>query len=180
MTSPFDAAGFTNVKIATPPANFNSAPQAASKPQTFREVPEADEFVPSESASMAEEPIDREAMKAELKEEIQKELAEEAAKNNKLGPIDKFKRFIGTIKKSFSTLGEYAKGTIKGIGTGAVIGSLGFTAFTLAKKPTGAKAAGIIGALAGLGVQLWNASLKANEQRAVIDHTWEKTPVVRK
>lgn len=182
MTSPFDTAGFTNTALLTPantvavqsqPISIPMAPVAV-EPKKLEKSPETDEFTTNQTQ------IDKDAIKAELKDEIQKEMQQEEAKKNKLGPIGKFKRFIGTVKKTFATMGEYAKGTFKGIVTGAALGSVGFTALTLMKKPTGAKVVGVLGAVAGLGIQLWRASLRANETRAVIDHTYEKTPVSRK
>lgn len=182
MTSPFDTAGFTNpafstqanaVAVQNQPVSAPATNTVAVEPKKLEKSPETDEFTNQTQ-------IDKDAIKAELKEEIQKEIQQEEAKKNKLGPIGKFKRFIGTTKKAFATMGEYAKGTFKGIVTGAVLGSVGFTALTLMKKPTGAKVVGVLGAVAGLGIQLWRASLRANESRAAIDHTWEKTPVSRK
>ena len=112
----------------------------------------------------------------------------------KKGIITRFKDFIRTIKKFNATIGGYTKATFDGIKNAAVAGSLLFTGgkivnifktkaaqkagkeITKALKKAPA-AAGIIGALAAIGVTFWKASLDVNKDRAEIDHSWTKTPI---
>ncbi len=115
-------------------------------------------------------------------------------KNEKKGPIKSIKGFIANIKKFFATTGEYLKGTVKGITSGIVAGSVVYTAGSVvnfakqraansAAKKAGEEAvkvvkkipnkalAVVVGAIA-LGANLWTASLNATEAGSKIDHRW--------
>ncbi len=96
------------------------------------------------------------------------------------------KGFIARVKSAFATFGEYTKGTFKGVTSGVVAGSVVYTAAsainfirnkaaekagTVAKKLPNKFLAGAA-ALAALGINLWNASLNANEKRSEIHHRW--------
>lgn len=106
--------------------------------------------------------------------------------------IRKFKDGMASIKKFFIGVGEYTKGTVKGIfyggiGAGAVLGAdaimgaskiiknakagevAGKAVKVLSTK--GKVAAGVVG-LAVLGYQLFKASLNASEKNANVDHRW--------
>lgn len=110
----------------------------------------------------------------------------------KKGFIRKFKDGVSSIKKFFVGVGEYAKGTVKGlffggIAAGSVIGVdairgaskiiKGAKAGELADKAVkvlstkGKVAAGAVG-LAVLGYNLFKASLNASEKKANVDHRW--------
>lgn len=103
-----------------------------------------------------------------------------------------FKDCVASIKKFFVGVGEYTKGTVKGIvyggiGAAAVLGAdaimgaskiiktakagetLNKAAKVLSLK--GKVAAGAVG-LAVLGYQLFKASLNATEKKADVDHRW--------
>ena len=115
-------------------------------------------------------------------------------KNEKKGPVKSIKGFIANIKKFFATTGEYLKGTVKGITSGVVAGSVVYTAGSVvnfakqraansAAKKAGEEAAKVVkkipnkalavvvGAIA-LGANLWTASLNATEAGSKIDHRW--------
>ena len=93
------------------------------------------------------------------------------------GPIRAVKDFIGGIKKFFASAGEYVKGTVKGIATGAALGSVIYTIGDIAnkaKKKTG-KAHMVLAGVAAVGsiaANLWNASLNASEKSSNIDHRY--------
>lgn len=180
MTSPYEKVGFNmspnfqQQAVSKPASNPVQTPPQTFPPQVNQNT---DEFIKSNTA-------DIDALKAELKEELKAEMdAEKQAevkaqkKANKKGPIQKIKSFIGSFKKFNATAFEYIKGTFKGVGTGALVGSALYGAATILKKQKAAPVLGVIGAVGALGVNLWQASLKANEKRAIIDHTWEKTPI---
>lgn len=107
-------------------------------------------------------------------------------KKTKKGPIKALKGFIADVKKFFSTTGTYIGGTAKGIGQGAVAGSLVYTIGSIINHTRG-KAALKAGkdvknipnkflALAVAGVtiagNIWNASLDATQKQSEIDHRW--------
>lgn len=236
MTSPFEKAGFTTYRLpqAAQTPNFVAHPAAtapAAQPAQAPAAPSApsvtqpDTFTPS---------VNRDELKEELRKEIidemkaQQELdakakAAEEKKKNKLGPIKRFKRFIGNVKKTFVTAGEYIKGFFKGTFKGGVAGGIigggiyavghsklvqdpaslvntpvvgkllrdtklvtnadkiktSIPAKLLSNKNTAIVVGGVI--LAGVLIKsLWNASLNANEKRALIEHRYESTPTVRK
>lgn len=106
--------------------------------------------------------------------------------------IRKFKDGFASVKKFFIGVGEYAKGTVKGlfyggIAAGGVVGVdaiMGATKIIKSAKAgevvnkaakvlstKGKVAAGAIG-LAVLGYQLFKASLNATEKKADVDHRW--------
>lgn len=93
------------------------------------------------------------------------------------GPVRAVKDFIGGVKKFFSTTGEYVKGTVKGLVTGAALGSVIYTVGDIAnkvKKKSGKGhmvLAGIAG-VASVAASLWNASLNATEKASNIDHRY--------
>lgn len=93
------------------------------------------------------------------------------------GPVRAVKDFIGGVKKFFSTTGEYVKGTVKGLVTGAALGSVIYTVGDIAnkvKKKAGKGhmvLAGIAG-VASVAASLWNASLNASEKASNIDHRY--------
>ena len=103
------------------------------------------------------------------------------ASAEKKGPVKKFKGFIANIKKVFASTGEYTKGTVKGVGYGAVGGSLVYTGSKLITgvkkflnknsqiKALPAKTLAILTAVGVLAVNLWKASLNATEKRSEID-----------
>ena len=241
MTSPFEAAGFTTYRLPqipqaqapqTNPAATAPVAQPAAAPAPSVSVPsaplnntEADTFTPSA-------PIDRDALKEEIRQEIinemktQQELenkakAAEEKKKNKLGPIKRLKRFIGNIKKAFVTAGEYVAGFFRGTVKGGIIGGAvggavygvgsilkdpakltqtpvvgklfrgtklvtnadtiknSFVTKLLSNKTTAIAAGGVVLAIGLIGA-MWNASIRANEKRALIEHKYESTPTIRK
>ncbi|MBE7705178.1 MAG: hypothetical protein E7Z90_05120 [Cyanobacteria bacterium SIG29] len=107
-------------------------------------------------------------------------------KKVKKGPIKTVKGFIANVKKFFTTTGTYIGGTAKGIGQGAVAGSLVYTVGSIINHVRG-KAALKAGkeiknipnkflavAVAGLTIasNIWNASLDATQKQSEIDHRW--------
>ncbi len=106
--------------------------------------------------------------------------------NTKQGPIRTVKNFIANIKKFFSTTGEYIKGTVKGLSTGVVAGSVVYTGGSVinhfrgkAAAKTGqtpknipSKALAVTVGVLSLASNLWNASLNATEKKSNIDHRW--------
>lgn len=137
----------------------------------------------------------KEAIPASNVQEQQPDTVEiSSKKTEKKGPIKSLKGFIANIKKFFATTGEYVKGTVKGIASGAVAGSLVYTAgaaingvkqgtanraakkagqevaATVKKIPNKALAV-VVGGVA-LAASLWNASLNATEKNSNIDHRW--------
>lgn len=112
-------------------------------------------------------------------------------KPEKKGIIRRFKDFVGGVKKFFIGVGEYTKGTVKGLFYGA-IGAAGVLAADALRN--GAKAiksvraqeavesfkylstpgkivAGAVG-LAVLGYQLFKSSLNVSERKSDVDHRW--------
>lgn len=112
----------------------------------------------------------------------------------KKGPIKSLKGFIANVKKFFATTGEYVKGTAKGIVSGAVAGSVVYTAGAVingarqgvanrtarkageevaqvVKKIPNKPLAILVGGIA-LAASIWNASLNATEKSSNIDHRW--------
>lgn len=115
-------------------------------------------------------------------------------KSEKKGVVRGFKNLVGGIKKFFVNVGEYAKGTAKGLFYGAIgaAGVLGVDALRNGFKEIkrikagkvaaegnkfkylsgkGKVAAGVV-ALAVMGYQLFKASLNASEKRSDVDHRW--------
>lgn len=134
MTSPFETAGFTTYRLpqAAPSAPVSqTAPAAApsvSVPNASLNNTPADTFTPNVA-------IDRDALKEELRQEILNEMktqqelenkakAAEEKKKNKLGPIKRFKRFIGNVQKAFVTAGEYIAGFFRGTVKGGIAGGI--------------------------------------------------------
>lgn len=137
MTSPFEKAGFTTYRLPqaaqTPTFVANPATTASvTQPAQTTTTPSVPAVAPSDTFTPS---INRDELKEELRKEIldemktQQELeakakAAEEKKKNKLGPIKRFKRFIGNVKKAFVTLGEYTKGFFKGLFNGGVVGGV--------------------------------------------------------
>ena len=116
-----------------------------------------------------------------------------STKDGKKGPIKGLKGFIANIKKFFATTSAYTKGVFKGLATGAVAGSIVYTAgsainfFKTHAAQAAAKKAGeeltkvkklpnkvLAFAVAGIALvaNIWNASLNATEANSQIDHRW--------
>ena len=103
-------------------------------------------------------------------------------KKEKKGLIAGTKEFIANFKKFFATVGIYTKGTLKGIGVGAVAGISVFgvteLANTILRKAAHGKknvlgiVLGSVAALGALASNLWTASLDATEKQAEIDHRY--------
>lgn len=105
-------------------------------------------------------------------------------KPEKKGLIKRVKGTIAGIKKFFATTGAYVKGTAKGIGQGAVAGSLLYTGGSIinavkAKRANGEaykklpnKTLAVIAAGLSIAANLWTASLNATEKSSQIDHRW--------
>lgn len=105
-------------------------------------------------------------------------------KTQKKGLIKTVKGGIASIKKFFATTGAYIQGTAKGIGQGAVAGSLIYTGGSIVNavkaKKAGAetfkkvpnKALAFVAAGVALAANLWTASLNATEKSSAIDHRW--------
>lgn len=104
-------------------------------------------------------------------------------KKTKKGPIKAVKGFIAGVKKFFASAGAYIKGGAKGVATGAVAGSVVYTAGsivnhvrgkaaekagTVIKKVPNKALAGVVAA-AALGINLWTASLNATQKQSEID-----------
>lgn len=136
MASPFETAGFTTYRLPQAVQNAQTAQPAATNPvvQTTTAVT-VPENTPSNDTFTSNSTIDRDALKDELRQEIinemktQQELdakqkAAEEKKKNKLGPIKRFKRFIGNVKKGVVTAGEYTKGFFKGTVNGGIVGGI--------------------------------------------------------
>lgn len=109
------------------------------------------------------------------------EITTKEQNQQKKGPIKTVKGFIANIKKTFSSAGEYIKGTAKGITSGAIAASLIYTGGQVIKrfaKPDSKlskihnKPIAIVAGLATLAANLWTASLNASEKRSQIDHRW--------
>lgn len=105
-------------------------------------------------------------------------------KPEKKGLIKTVKGGIANIKKFFASTGAYIQGTVKGIGQGAVAGSLVFTGGSIVNaikaKKAGAEAfkkipnkalAVVVGGVA-LAANIWTASLNATEKNSQIEHRW--------
>lgn len=118
---------------------------------------------------------------------------ETSAPKEKKGPIKTLKEFISNVKKFFATSGEYAKGTVKGLSSGAVAGSLVFTGGSIYNavkqklsttvlengdkvvkefKKFPNKVLGIGVAVIALGYNIWKASLNASQKNAEIEHRY--------
>lgn len=205
MTSVFENAGFVPYKA--PQTTEKPKTDVQQQPAAAKPVTPADITKPSNDTFALSEPIDKNKLKEELRAEIleeikQENLAKEAEKEkeNKPGPVKGFKRFIGNIKKLGTTIAEYTKGLFKGVFKGGIIGGALFGTLygfgksklfdntKLLQKPIAKKmlkgkyTAPIVGGIvlaANIIGSLWNASIKANEKRALIEHKWENTPVVR-
>ena len=141
MTSPFEQAGFTTFRLPqaaqTPafvanPAATTPVSQPAAAPSAAPTAPAAPQVTPSDTFTPS---VNTDELKAELRKEIMDEMkaqqeleakakAAEEKKKNKLGPINRFKRFIGNVKKAFVTAGEYIKGFFKGVFKGGVAGGV--------------------------------------------------------
>ncbi|MCD7879569.1 MAG: hypothetical protein LUG16_06535 [Candidatus Gastranaerophilales bacterium] len=103
-------------------------------------------------------------------------------KKTKKGPIKTLKNFIANVKKLSATSVEYTKGVVKGVTTGAVAGSLVYTAGSVinavrersseASKKIPNKALAIAVGVVALGVNIWNASLNATERNSNIEHRY--------
>lgn len=103
----------------------------------------------------------------------------------KKGFIASVKGGISGMKKFFASTGAYIKGTAKGIGQGAVVGSLIYTGGSIVNAIKGKKAnaadfkklpnraLAIVGAGLALAANLWTASLNATEAKSNIDHRWK-------
>ena len=71
----------------------------------------------------------KEAIPSSKVQEQQADSVEISSQNKeKKGPIKSIKGFIANIKKFFATTTEYAKGTVKGLTSGVVAGSVVYTA----------------------------------------------------
>ncbi len=120
-------------------------------------------------------------------------LKQKTKTKTKKGPVKTIKCAIASIKKFFSTIGEYSKGLFKGIKNGAVSGSILYTGakiFNYIQDKGAKKAAETAGevakqvkhlpapalalgaAVVSIGAALWNASLNATERKSDIDHRW--------
>lgn len=136
-------------------------------------------------------PVTEKSDEVKISQESQQPEAADKSKEKK-SFIRRFKDGMASIKKFFIGVGEYTKGTVKGIfyggiGAGAVLGAdaimgaskiiknakagevAGKAVKVLSTK--GKVAAGVVG-LAVLGYQLFKASLNASEKNANVDHRW--------
>ncbi len=82
----------------------------------------------------------QEVTPAVVKNEPAADQVDISTKQKKKGPIKKFKGFISNIKKFFVTTGEYIKGGVKGIATGAVAGGVIYSAGEATNKIISIKA----------------------------------------
>jgi hypothetical protein len=108
-------------------------------------------------------------------------------KPKKKGPIKKLKGFIANVKKTFATISEYTKGTLRGIKNAVVGGSIVYTAGNIAnyfktksaqkageetvKKIPNKLLAGIV-AVGAIGTSIWQSSLNATQRGSEIEHRW--------
>ena len=101
-------------------------------------------------------------------------------KKEKTSAWQKFKNGYTSVTKGLITVGEYAKGTVKGIVDGSVAALCVLGADALhglvkkSPKPVSTKgkvAAGVAGA-AVFALDLLNANLCANAKKADVDHRW--------
>ncbi len=99
-------------------------------------------------------------------------------KHEKKSPVSKVSSFIGNIKKTFASLGEYTKGFFKGIGGGALAGSIVYTVTSamkaIKKKPSnkGGVVLAMTTAVGTFAYNMYKAYLNANEAKANIDHRY--------
>ncbi len=121
----------------------------------------------------------------------------ENGSDKKGGPVKSVKGFIANVKKFFISTGEYTKGAFKGIGAGAVAGSIVYTGgsilnhfkskgyqkaakaaeeagteFTKKFRKFPNKALAVIAAGAAVAINIWNASLNATEKQSGVDHRY--------
>ncbi len=112
-------------------------------------------------------------------------IAAAETKSEKKGPIKSIKDFVRATKKLGITIGEYAKGTFKGVFQGAIVGSVIYASGSAykhfkkaAKLPV--KSLAMVGAVGTLLANYWKTSLTANEKKADVDHRWTTTKIVDK
>ena len=134
-------------------------------------------------------------VKSEPTAEIQQPVRDEVVvqePEKKKSFVRKFKDGVAAVKKFFIGVGEYTKGTVKGLFFGGIAagGVIGVDAIRGASKiikdakagdiagkavkvlsTKGKVIAGAVG-LAVLGYNLFKASLNASEKRANVDHRW--------
>lgn len=160
-------------------SNFTTAATKVQQPQETKQVTQ---------------PI---AVKEVIAENTQSADTVELSSNNKetkKGPIKAVKGFIANVKKFFATAGEYTKGAVKGITTGAIAGSVVYTGGTVfnairqgvanrsaqkageevakvVKKFPSKVMAGVV-AVGALAANIWTASLNATEKQSEIDMRW--------
>ena len=113
----------------------------------------------------------------------------QSKEHKKVSLFQRFKNFCAGFKKFFINVGEYAKGTVKGLFNGAVAaaGVIGVDAIVNTVKKVKAKDAatkaististkgkifaGVAGAIV-LGCNIFKAHLNATEKNAAVDHRW--------
>lgn len=128
------------------------------------------------TAPAAETTVKNALPAASVAEKQAPDTVEISNKKEKKGIIAGTKNMIANFKKFFATTGAYINGTVKGITSGAVAGSLIYTAGSIvkhfSKKNIPTKAFAAIGAGVALAANLWNASLNATESKSEIDHRY--------
>ncbi len=161
---------FNNIESQYAVSQPTAVKQAASAPA------EAKQILVNDSISAASPATEEKSDTVELS----------TNKETKKGPVKSLKGFIANIKKFFASASEYTKGTVKGIASGAVAGSLIYTAGNIINyfKSVSANKAGtavkklpnkvlaVTAAVIAVAGNIWNASLNATERSSDIDHRW--------
>ncbi len=118
------------------------------------------------------------ALPAPKNEVIKADSLETGHKHEKKSIVSKVSTFVGNIKKGFASFGEYTKGFFKGVGGGALAGSIVYTASSIMKtlkKKQSNKGGVVLAAVTAAGTFAYNmykAYLNANEAKANIDHRY--------
>ena len=143
-----------------------------------------DSTITVKSAIQASNPLDNREKDTLVISEVN---SNKSNKTEKKGPIKKLKSFIAEVKKFFASLSEYFKGTVRGVGIGAALGSVVYTAGSIVNyfkskaavkagseltKKVPNKVLACIVAVIALASSLWKASLDASDRRSDIDHRW--------
>ena len=168
---------------------FNNMPQVSIQNSTTANVkPQQPAQTAAPTASV---PVKDSIPAAQVNNGPQTDVAElSTADKPKKGPIKKFKGFIAGIKKFFASAGEYIKGSVKGLISGAVAGSIVYSAGSLfngaraksaakvgeeavkSLKKFPAKTVALIAGGLAVAVNLFNASLNVTEKKSNIEHRW--------
>lgn len=140
---------------------------------SFPSVTANQKYVPSVTVanSLQQPATTKEVIKADT-------LEKSTDKKEKQSLFSKIGSFWGGVKKAFASAGEYTKGFVKGIASGAVAGSLVYTVTSIMKaskkqtKNTAGKALAVVAAVGAFVYNMYQAYLNSNEAKANIDHRY--------